>query len=203
MRPSSSTPRRSACGMMRFPYRQRPCRTTPQYSTSSIASVRLRGCGPAGRPGTRATDGLPMLVEQGAAAFERWFGMPAPRDAMWRAIAAERPRDRDDADHRHGSLGVCCPGIGLLSLLVPPACAVCRCALRRPRDDIVCGACLARVVPLANPRCARCWSPSAVPGCAAPAGAASTGAPDHVAAVPLVCTPAPVRARRTVRLPHG
>ncbi|MEJ7808982.1 MAG: hypothetical protein WKG32_01060 [Gemmatimonadaceae bacterium] len=32
--------------------------------------------------GLRAADGLPMLLEQGALAFERWFGVPAPREAM-------------------------------------------------------------------------------------------------------------------------
>lgn len=36
--------------------------------------------------GHRATDGLPMLVEQGALAFERWFGIAAPRDVMWDAV---------------------------------------------------------------------------------------------------------------------
>jgi shikimate dehydrogenase len=38
--------------------------------------------------GLRADDGLPMLVEQGALAFERWFGSAPDRDAMWRAIRA-------------------------------------------------------------------------------------------------------------------
>ena len=37
--------------------------------------------------GHRACDGLPMLVEQGAAAFERWFGVRPDRAAMWRAVA--------------------------------------------------------------------------------------------------------------------
>jgi shikimate dehydrogenase len=36
--------------------------------------------------GLRAGDGLSMLVEQGALAFERWFGRVADRDAMWRAV---------------------------------------------------------------------------------------------------------------------
>ncbi len=36
--------------------------------------------------GLRADDGLPMLIEQGALAFERWFGMPADRDVMWAAV---------------------------------------------------------------------------------------------------------------------
>ena len=39
--------------------------------------------------GHRATDGLAMLVEQGALAFERWFGVPADREAM-RAALRER-----------------------------------------------------------------------------------------------------------------
>jgi shikimate dehydrogenase len=36
--------------------------------------------------GLRAADGLAMLVEQGALAFERWFGTMPDRDAMWRAV---------------------------------------------------------------------------------------------------------------------
>ena len=36
--------------------------------------------------GLRAEDGSPMLVEQGALAFERWFGVPADRVAMLSAI---------------------------------------------------------------------------------------------------------------------
>ena len=41
--------------------------------------------------GLRAEDGLRMLVEQGAAAFETWFDMPAPREAMWRALNVVPP----------------------------------------------------------------------------------------------------------------
>jgi shikimate dehydrogenase len=37
--------------------------------------------------GLRATDGLTMLVEQGALAFERWLGIAPDREAMWRAVA--------------------------------------------------------------------------------------------------------------------
>ena len=36
--------------------------------------------------GHRAADGEGMLVEQGALAFERWFGIEPDRDAMWRAL---------------------------------------------------------------------------------------------------------------------
>ena len=39
--------------------------------------------------GHRAGDGLAMLVEQGALAFERWLGRAAPRDAMWSAVGAQ------------------------------------------------------------------------------------------------------------------
>lgn len=36
--------------------------------------------------GHRARDGLAMLVEQGALAFERWFGRPPDREVMWRSL---------------------------------------------------------------------------------------------------------------------
>jgi shikimate dehydrogenase len=36
--------------------------------------------------GLRADDGLPMLIEQGALAFERWFGVVPDREAMWAAV---------------------------------------------------------------------------------------------------------------------
>lgn len=45
----------------------------------------IAACRDAGR---RAEDGLRMLVEQGASAFETWFDVPAPRDAMWGALNA-------------------------------------------------------------------------------------------------------------------
>ena len=37
--------------------------------------------------GLRASDGLEMLLAQGALAFERWFGITPDRDAMRRAVA--------------------------------------------------------------------------------------------------------------------
>jgi shikimate dehydrogenase len=43
--------------------------------------------------GVRADDGLGMLVHQGAAAFERWWGIPAPFAAMRASI---RRADSDD-----------------------------------------------------------------------------------------------------------
>ncbi|MFI5244580.1 MAG: shikimate dehydrogenase family protein [Gemmatimonadales bacterium] len=36
--------------------------------------------------GLRAADGLAMLVEQGALAFERWFGAIPDREAMWKSV---------------------------------------------------------------------------------------------------------------------
>lgn len=36
--------------------------------------------------GLRAEDGLPMLIEQGALSFERWFGLEPDRDVMWAAV---------------------------------------------------------------------------------------------------------------------
>ena len=50
--------------------------------TALVRAARARG--------HRAMDGMTMLVEQGAAAFERWFGQPADRDVMWDAIRSIR-----------------------------------------------------------------------------------------------------------------
>lgn len=47
--------------------------------TAWVRAARARG--------HRALDGLPMLIEQGALAFERWFGRPPDREVMWRAVA--------------------------------------------------------------------------------------------------------------------
>lgn len=41
--------------------------------------------------GLVAEDGLRMLVEQGAAAFETWFGITAPRRVMWDALGVPMP----------------------------------------------------------------------------------------------------------------
>jgi shikimate dehydrogenase len=46
--------------------------------TALVRDARARGL--------RATDGLRMLVEQGALAFERWFGIAPDREEMWRAV---------------------------------------------------------------------------------------------------------------------
>jgi shikimate dehydrogenase len=46
--------------------------------TAWVRAARARG--------HRAADGLAMLVEQGALAFERWFGMAPDRPAMWAAV---------------------------------------------------------------------------------------------------------------------
>ena len=43
----------------------------------------VRACRAMGHP---SEDGLRMLLEQGAAAFECWFGMAAPRRVMWHAL---------------------------------------------------------------------------------------------------------------------
>jgi shikimate dehydrogenase len=40
----------------------------------------------AGARGARTVDGLGMLLHQGAAAFERWTGEPAPVDVMRSAL---------------------------------------------------------------------------------------------------------------------
>lgn len=47
--------------------------------TAWVRAARARGI--------NAIDGLPMLIEQGALAFERWFGVAPDRDAMWNAVS--------------------------------------------------------------------------------------------------------------------
>jgi shikimate dehydrogenase len=47
-------------------------------STPWVIRARARGL--------KADDGLRMLVEQGALAFLRWFGVEPDREAMWRAV---------------------------------------------------------------------------------------------------------------------
>jgi shikimate dehydrogenase len=55
------------------------------------ARERTRWVNEASARGLDAEDGLRMLVEQGAAAFETWFGTAAPREAMWRALGVPMP----------------------------------------------------------------------------------------------------------------
>jgi shikimate dehydrogenase len=50
--------------------------------TLLAATARERGC--------RTVDGLDVLVEQGAASFERWTGIPAPLDVMRAAVRSLR-----------------------------------------------------------------------------------------------------------------
>jgi shikimate dehydrogenase len=52
------------------------------YRSGGTAWVRA-----ARAAGFNAIDGLPMLVEQGALAFERWFGVAPDRGAMWNAVS--------------------------------------------------------------------------------------------------------------------
>ncbi len=51
------------------------------YGTGPTRLVRS-----AREAGARAVDGLPMLLHQGAAAFEIWFGRAAPIEEMRKAL---------------------------------------------------------------------------------------------------------------------
>ena len=59
--------------------------------TTVVDLVYRRGGTPwvraARQRGLVAMDGLPMLIEQGALAFERWFGVACDRKAMWASVA--------------------------------------------------------------------------------------------------------------------
>lgn len=59
------------------------------YAARETAWVRA-----ARADGHPASDGLLMLVEQGAAAFERWFGRAPDRARMWQAVEAQTGRSR-------------------------------------------------------------------------------------------------------------
>ncbi len=50
--------------------------------------------------GRVASDGLPMLVEQGAVAFEAWFGVAPSREAMWQAVTTVTGRSAASATPR-------------------------------------------------------------------------------------------------------
>ena len=52
---------------------------------------------------------------------------------------------------------------GMVDLLLPAACAICRGLHRADADGIVCQRCLARIVPLGWPQCARCGHPRLSP----------------------------------------
>jgi shikimate dehydrogenase len=54
-----------------------------QQGTAWVRAARARGL--------VAEDGMRMLVEQGAGAFEAWFGREAPRDVMWQALGVPMP----------------------------------------------------------------------------------------------------------------
>src|SRR5690606_41621859 len=47
--------------------------------------------------GIPAVDGIPMLIAQGAAAVERWWGVPAPVDAMRAALTVLARCSRSEA----------------------------------------------------------------------------------------------------------
>jgi shikimate dehydrogenase len=51
--------------------------------TALVAAARAEGC-------ERVVDGLDVLVGQGALSFEHWTGLPAPKEAMERAVRSLR-----------------------------------------------------------------------------------------------------------------
>ena len=55
------------------------------YRVGETALVRA-----ARAAGHRAMDGLPMLIEQAALAFEAWFGVSPDRGVMWKAVGERR-----------------------------------------------------------------------------------------------------------------
>ncbi|MDE3052575.1 MAG: ComF family protein [Gemmatimonadota bacterium] len=62
-----------------------------------------------------------------------------------------------------GALAGACAALG--ELLLPAVCCACARTLDESEPGIVCGRCLARVAPLAAPRCPRCGHPNLRPEC--------------------------------------
>jgi len=60
--------------------------------TAWVRSARQRG--------HRTSDGLPMLVRQGALSFRKWFGIDPDEDAMWAAVLQATGRSRFDPADR-------------------------------------------------------------------------------------------------------
>jgi len=54
--------------------------------TAWVRNARARG--------HRTSDGLPMLVRQGALAFRKWFGVDPDEEAMWAAVLKETGRKK-------------------------------------------------------------------------------------------------------------
>jgi len=70
---------------------------------------------------------------------------------------------------------------GALALCFPPACALCGGLHTPDADGIVCGACLARLVPMPQPQCARCGHARLSLSSPGPAGDGPTGAVAEIA----------------------
>ena len=90
--------------------------------------------------GLRAADGLVMLLEQGALAFERWFGVGPDREMMRRALAG-RAVGGTAAGLTRPSLVLRAARAPALRPLLSALSAQCATGRSGARQDAVCGAC--------------------------------------------------------------
>ena len=84
---SSSTARRSASTTPAATFKALPIEADDLGAGSLVVDMVYRDGATrlleaAGTRGARVVDGLEVLVAQGAASFERWTGLEAPREAM-------------------------------------------------------------------------------------------------------------------------
>jgi shikimate dehydrogenase len=77
---------RKGAAVMDLVYRRDALAIVTRGASPSLKRAEMPWVRRARERGLRAADGLVMLVEQGALAFERWFGVVPDRDVMWNAV---------------------------------------------------------------------------------------------------------------------
>jgi shikimate dehydrogenase len=77
---------RKGAAVMDLVYRRDALAVVSRGASPSLKRAETPWVRRARERGLRGADGLVMLVEQGALAFERWFGVAPDRDVMWNAV---------------------------------------------------------------------------------------------------------------------
>ena len=103
--------------------------------------------------GFSAIDGTEMLIEQGALAFERWFGFRARQEGDVRRAPVSLANISSTARR------------AALDFAFPRVCVSCERLMSPIEAGIVCGLCWSRLPLLPHPLCVRCGHPSSSVTC--------------------------------------